>query len=65
MLESNQNRPHLLSHNHCSTSVSLCQPVLVLAINALLKLAEATSVELLNACPHQIKVEPIKQKDGD
>jgi hypothetical protein len=55
MLESNQNRPHSLSHNHCG-SVSLCQPVLVRAINPLLKLAEVASVVLPNACPHQTKV---------
>jgi hypothetical protein len=55
MQESNQNRPHLLSQNHCS-SVSLCQSVLVRAINALMKLAEVASIVLLTACTHQTKV---------
>ena len=48
MPESIQKRPHLLSHHHCS-SVSLCQLVLVHAINAFAEISRSCSVLLLNA----------------
>jgi hypothetical protein len=53
MPESIQNRPHLLSHHHCS-SISFCQLLLVPAINAFAEICRSCSVLWLNA--------PTKQK---